>query len=180
MPTKVFETYIKAPVQKLWDFHSSASALRILTPAEQEIQLISKNLDVREGALHEMKTKQFGIWITWKARITKVNPPHGFTDTAEKSPFKSWTHHHDFIENEGDCILRDTIHYELKGGPLAKLIDEVAVSEKLDKMFNYRHRVTKEHLETEQAKINAELFDSATSYVSDFELHEPKEEASTP
>lgn len=167
MPTKVFETKIKAPVQKLWEFHSSASALRILTPAEQEIQLISKNLEVKEGALHHMKTKQFGIWIDWKARITQVNPPHGFTDTAEKSPFKSWIHHHDFIDDDGECILRDTVHYELKGGPLAKIVDELMVSEKLDSMFRYRHRVTKEHLETDKVNVNAELFDKQTTYKSD-------------
>lgn len=160
-------------MQSLWDFHASASALRLLTPPEQEIQLISKDLTVREGIVHELKTKQFGLWITWKARITNVNPPHGFTDTAMKSPFKSWVHHHDFIDDEGHCILRDTIHYEMKAGPIGNLVNALSVEEKIDSMFKFRHKVTKSHLETGKAAVNAELFEKADKYVSDFDLDQP-------
>ncbi|MFM9874435.1 MAG: SRPBCC family protein [Fimbriimonadaceae bacterium] len=173
MPTKVYETYIKAPVQKLWDFHSSPDALRILTPAEQEMQWISKSNPLRDGAIHEFKTKQFGLWISWKARITNVREPFGFTDTAVKSPFKSWVHHHDFIDEDGHCILRDTIHYELKAGPIGKIVNSLSIEEKIDKMFKYRHRTTKAHLETPKAAVNTELFDKQQEYISDMALNEP-------
>jgi len=173
MPTKVYETHIKAPVQKLWDFHAHPDALKILTPPEQEMKWISTSLPLRDGAIHEFKTKQFGLWITWKARITNVQIPHGFTDTAVKSPFKSWVHHHDFIDEDGYCILRDTIHYEMKAGPIGKLVNELTVEEKIDSMFKYRHRTTKAHLETPKAAVNPELFDKEQKYVSDFELDEP-------
>ena len=173
MPTKVYETRIKAPVQSLWDFHASATALRILTPPDQEMQLVSKDLSVREGAIHEFKTKQYGLWITWKARITKVNAPHGFTDTAIKSPFKSWVHHHDFIDEDGYCILRDTIHYEMRAGAIGKLVNSMSVEEKIDKMFKFRHRTTKSHLETTKAAVNTELFEKTDKYVSDFDLDQP-------
>jgi ligand-binding SRPBCC domain-containing protein len=179
MPTKVYETRILCPVQKLWDFHSSANALRILTPPDVEIQVVSTNNDVREGALHVIKSKQFGLWLTWKARISKVNPPFGFTDTAEKSPFKSWIHHHDFIELDGECILRDTIHYQPPGGPIAKLINELMINDRLDSMFHHRHKVTKAMLESEKASVNTHLFDTNQEYVSDFELSEANKQEKT-
>lgn len=170
MPTKVYETHIKAPVQKLWEFHQHPDALKILTPPEQQIQWVTKANILKDGAVHEFKTKQFGLWIGWKARITNVREPYGFTDTAEKSPFKSWVHHHDFIDNEGFCILKDTIHYDLKAGPIGKMINELTVEEKIDKMFKYRHRTTKAHLETPKAAVNPELFDTTREYVSDVDL----------
>ncbi len=173
MPTKVYETHIKAPVQKLWEFHSNPDALKILTPPDQEINWISPTFPLRDGAIHEFKTRQFGLWITWKARITNVREPYGFTDTAVKSPFKLWVHHHDFIDNDGHCILKDTIHYEMKAGPLGKLANELAIEEKIDSMFKYRHRTVKAHLETPKAAVNAELFDKSVQYVRDIDIDQP-------
>ena len=176
MPTKVFETKIKAPVQKLWDFHSTASALKILTPPQQEIQLVSKDLDVKDGAIHHLKTKQFGLWLNWQAKITNVNPPFGFTDTAIQSPFKSWIHHHDFIDQDGESILRDTVHYELKGGIIGKIINQLFVEEKIESMFRYRHRTTKSHLETNKASVNVELFEKNQDYVREVDLDQSKKQ----
>lgn len=168
MVTKVYETRILAPVQKVWDFHSSADALKILTPPGQEVTLLSKDNAVRDGAIHIIQTKKFGLKIVWKAKIHGVRPPHEFTDTAIKSPFKSWTHRHEFIDAEGDTILRDTVTYTPPGGPLRKLVNTMMIEEEIDKLFKYRHRVTKEMNETTAAVINPELIGKEGAHYEPF------------
>lgn len=158
MVTKVFESHIDAPVQKVWDFHNSAEALRLLTPPEQPIKLISKDNRVREGALHIIETKILGIKSVWEARITDVHEPRTFTDTALRSPFKFWKHVHEFIDEEGQTLLRDTITYEPKGGILSGMVNTLMVEDKVKELFQYRHRVTKEHVEFTPAEINEKLF----------------------
>jgi hypothetical protein len=57
----------------------------------------------------------------------------------------------------------------MKAGPIGKLINELSVEETINKMFQYRHRTTKAHLETPKATINSELFDKVKEYVSDLD-----------
>ena len=144
--TRVFESTIECPVEALWEFHSSAEALRILTPPSRKIEVLSKDLEVREGALHVLKVRQFGIPLVWKARISEVHPPIGFTDTAEKSPFKSWRHRHEFIHAEGGSLLRDTVTYEAPFGPLGDLARVLFIDRDIERLFAFRHKATRRAL----------------------------------
>lgn len=157
MVKKVFETRIDAPVQKVWDFYKSAEALKLLTPPNLPITLLSTDNSVREGALHIVQTKIFGRKIVWKARITQVSPPASFRDTAEQSPFKSWTHLHEFIDDEGYTILRDTVEYEPPGGIFKKLVNTFLVEDRLVEVFKYRHRTTRTLMESTPATLNEAL-----------------------
>lgn len=159
MVKKVYESHIAAPVQKVWDFHRSADALKLLTPPGQHVRVLSTRNEVVDGALHILEIKPFGPFKTvWKARISNVQPPHSFTDTAEQSPFKSWHHVHEFIDDEGETILRDTITYEPPGWILRNLVNTLFVSDRIDEMFRYRHKTTKDLVESEPVHVNEELF----------------------
>lgn len=172
MPTKVYETRIRASVQSVWDFLASPLSLRLLTPPDQEMEIVSKDNQLREGVVQEFKTKQLGIWITWKIRVTKVTAPHAYTYSGIKTPFKEFTHHVDLIDDCGESILRETVHYELKGGAIGNLVNAVSSDERLDKYFKFRQRTLRNHMETSKAAINTELFERETEYVSDFALDE--------
>lgn len=145
---KVFSTLVRATVEEVWAFHSSAEALRVLTPKERHVELIDKDLSVREGALHRIRVRQFGLPLLWYARISEVEPPHAFTDTAERSPFPFWRHRHEFLEHPEGCLLKDTVDYVPPGGPLSGLVDALVVSKQLDELFRFRHRATKAALES--------------------------------
>jgi ligand-binding SRPBCC domain-containing protein len=144
--TRVFESKIDCPVESLWEFHSSAEALKILTPPGRKIEVLSEDLEVREGALHVLRVRQFGIPLVWKARISEVDPPMGFTDTAERSPFKSWRHRHEFISAEGGSILRDTVTYEAPFGPFGDLARVLFIDRDIKRLFAYRHDATRQAL----------------------------------
>jgi ligand-binding SRPBCC domain-containing protein len=148
MITRIYECRIAAPVQKVWDFHSSVAALRVLTPPGRQIEPVGDDLDVREGALHVLKFRQFGLTMEWRARISEVDPPRQFVDTAEKSPFPMWRHRHEFIaEGPAETLIRDTIQYEPPGGPLAWLVDRLFIARDLERLFAFRHDATRRTLE---------------------------------
>lgn len=143
----VFETVIRCSQQELWDFHASVSALTKLTPPGTHVIILSDDTAVTEGNLHVLRVKKMGIPIVWKARIHEVTPPSGFTDTAEKSPFARWTHRHAFLETPEGTLLRDTVEYQLPGGPLGVVVNALVVERDLKNMFRFRHQVTKAELE---------------------------------
>lgn len=142
-----FESWIDAPIERVWEFHSSAEALRVLTPPNSRIEVLSDDVRVEEGALHEIRFRFAGFAIEWHARISNVRPPHRFVDTAEKGPFAYWEHVHEFVELEGRTLVRDSLDYRLPLGPLGVLADALFVRRELERTFAYRHEATKRALE---------------------------------
>ncbi len=146
MPQLVFESVLPCSPQLLWEFHASADALKALTPTNRRVEVLSDDLAVRDGALHIIRVRQFGIPLVWHARISEVDPPHGFVDTAERSPFTFWRHHHEFLAHPDGAMLRDTVLYDLPLGPIGMIGDWLFVRRDLNAMFAYRHRRTRELL----------------------------------
>ena len=146
MTIKLFESIIEADRDAVWQFHSSAEALTALTPPHKRIRWISHDLSVREGAIHEFQVKVGPAWLTWKAELFDVNPPVGFGDRAIKSPFKSWTHRREFLEQGSSTLVRDHIAYELPFGFLGALVDKVFMSGDIDRMFKFRHQALERNL----------------------------------
>lgn len=151
MYTKVFELRVDASPEKVWEFHSSAQALSKLTPPNKRVKLLSRDLSVFDGAIHEMRIMLFGfIPSTWRARIDQVTPPYGFTDQAEKSPFAFWRHRHDFIPDGDGTIIRDIVVYEMPFGKLGKAVHKLLLSKDIERLFAFRHQATKKALESGQ------------------------------
>jgi uncharacterized protein (TIGR01777 family) len=82
----------------------------------------------------------------------EVVPGRQFRDVQAAGPFASWRHLHRF-EPEGPdaCRLEDDVAYSLPLGRLGSLIAGAQVRQTLDRMFAYRHAVTKADLETHVA-----------------------------
>lgn len=158
MPTKIYQTIVKAPVQAVWDFHNRPDAFKLLTPPDENVKVITKDMTLRLGAIHEFETKQFGLKIKWKAKLVEVTPPFRFVDVALRSPFKSWKHTHEFEDFEGETIIRDVIEYEAPGGVLKNLVDHLMVEDKIEHLLKHRHKVFHQFLESSKAVINEELF----------------------
>lgn len=144
-----------APVEAVWEFHASVAALPKLTPPDRTVRIVSDELRVVNGALHELEIRMKGIRLRWNARITEVQPPRQFVDTAERSPFAAWQHRHAFHPENGGTRITDTVDYRLPFGPVGALVDYLFVRHDLDAMFAYRHQATRQALESAQAQIPA-------------------------
>ena len=144
MPRLLFETPLPCSPERLWEFHSSADALALLTPPSRKVEVLGGDLQVRQGALHVIRVRQFGVPIVWHARIVECEPPARFVDVAERSPFAFWRHEHAFLPHPGGSLLRDTVEYRLPFGPLGAIADRAFVRRDLERLFAFRHAATLE------------------------------------
>jgi len=72
-----------------------------------------------------------------------------FADRQVHGPFSYWYHRHLFLDDtQGGTILRDEVNYRLPLGMLGEFLGQSFVESRLQKMFDYRHRVTKELVES--------------------------------
>ena len=78
-----------------------------------------------------------------------------FKDVQVEGPFKHWEHSHHFERlSDNECILKDTIHYELPFGALGERLLDRFVRNKLKKILKYRHGIVKRDLEIHRRKKN--------------------------
>lgn len=142
MPTLTFESCLDAPPEDVARFHGSLDALARLSPPGTQVEILGEDTEVRDGALHVLRIRRGPFSMVWKARISEVGP-HGFTDTAEQSPFAAWRHRHDFLPHGPGTLLRDTVEYALPFGVLGRLADRLFVQRQIEALFAHRHRCYK-------------------------------------
>jgi ligand-binding SRPBCC domain-containing protein len=153
VPVVRYESVLRCSPEAVWAFHASPAALERLTPPERNLESAASEggtgdagLPLVDGALHILRFRLGPFRMEWRARISEVDPPNGFTDTAEKSPFSSWRHRHGFLPHEGGCLLVDEIEYELPFGVLGRIAGPL-VRRDIDRLFAFRHRETRKYVD---------------------------------
>ena len=136
---------INCKIEELFQFHTDMRNLVNITPPDTKVTLINKDFVPHEGGVLKIKTVKNFIPTTWEVKIDKMQEPNLLVDIALKSPFKYWKHSHVFTQKGNICELKDIVEYELPFGMLGNLFDFFIQSE-LKKMFDYRHKLTKEIL----------------------------------
>ena len=151
MPTLEFVCDLEAPLERVWAFHNTIDTLFKLTPPDKHARLLDPPAPMRAGVIYRIQVKQFGIVpITMHSIIRDYTPPTGFVDIQApgKGPFKAWQHQHRFEALSPDRTrLTDTVTYEMPLGPLGTLANALFVRHDIEKMFAYRHAVTRRELE---------------------------------
>lgn len=147
--TFVKESIIQASPERVFAFHELPDAFVRLTPPWEASRIIQVAPNLHTGSRAIIETKVFGlIPARWVAEHTLYDPPRMFEDVQVSGPFKSWRHRHIIKPHEQGSILRDEIEYEPPLGFFGRLAAPLAVVPRLEKMFEYRHRVTREWCET--------------------------------
>jgi ligand-binding SRPBCC domain-containing protein len=140
----VMQSIIRASPERVFEFHEQPNVLNLLMPPWESARVIQTAKISEVGAEAIIETKVFGpIKVRWVARHTLYDPPRVFEDVQVKGPFRSWRHRH-FIESHADgAILRDEIDYEPPLGFLGRALSPLLVQKRLEKLFDYRHEVTR-------------------------------------
>jgi len=144
------ETRIAAPPETVFRFHESPDALTQLIPPWENMRVAEAPGSLEPGSVVVLKGRVAGIIpVKWVALHTAYEPPHLFVDRQESGPFAYWLHHHRFIDDgAGGTLLRDEVDYKLPLGPIGQVFGGGFVRVKLDKMFRFRHEVTKRLVES--------------------------------
>lgn len=131
----------------LYDFHLDVKNLQNISPKDVNVKLLNEDFVPQEGAILRLRTVKNFLPMIWEVKIEKMEEPRLLVDVALHSPFASWRHSHIFTQlNETQCELRDVVEYELPFGLFGRVFHGF-VARELEKMFAFRHRVTKEILE---------------------------------
>jgi len=151
---------VAAPLDDVWDFHSTEEGLVALTPGWMNIRIDAvrgpdgePDPEVLEaGSVVESSVRPFGVGPrqSWDSDIVAREHQGGaayFRDVMSDGPFREWTHTHMFYADDGATVLRDRVEYALPLGGLGEAVGPLA-RVGLEPMFRYRHRQTRELLES--------------------------------
>jgi uncharacterized protein len=83
----------------------------------------------------------------WISEHTACEPGRFFRDVMVASPFPRWEHTHSFLPDTADSSwLVDTVEYNLPLGWLGRLLVGAYTRRRLQRVFEWRHKVTAEQL----------------------------------
>ena len=144
----VKESRIAAPPGVVYTFHRSRGALERLTPPWERIRLVSGGDSLRVGSRVVLETYLGPIPLRWVAEHTENEPGRLFADRQVRGPFTRWYHRHLFMDDgSGGAILRDEVDYDPPLGWVGRQIFEGYLREKLTRLFDYRHAITRKIVE---------------------------------
>ncbi|MEZ4238678.1 MAG: TIGR01777 family oxidoreductase [Myxococcota bacterium] len=143
MTTCTYRSALDATARELFDWHAQPAAFERLMPPWDPVRVIARTgtgLDVGNTLTFEAKVGP--ATVRWEARHVACDPPHGFADEQVRGPFASWRHDHRFADGE----LTDVVTYEVPLGPLGRGVAGGAVQRRVDAIFGFRHRRTRDDL----------------------------------
>ena len=145
----VKESRIAAAPEAVFRFHESQDALRQLIPPWEKMAVVASDGSLRVGSRVVLGGRVGWFRVRWVAVHTECDPPHLFADRQESGPFASWYHRHRFLDDgNGGTILRDEVEYRPPLGIVGDLLAGRQIRKKLQRMFDYRHDVTRRLVES--------------------------------
>lgn len=161
MPTFQRRSAMPVSARELYDWHARPGAFRRLAPPFEPVLVASwkggeatRHLsegrqwgDLSDGAEVTLRMKQGPVSMSWLARHEQHIEGEQFVDRQVKGPFAKWVHTHRFVSAAGGTsVLDDHIDYTLPLGPLGALFGGGVARSKLEAMFAFRHRRTRDDL----------------------------------
>jgi hypothetical protein len=99
---------------------------------------------MQKGSMIDYTICLYGIPMNWRTEITDYDPPHSFTDTQIKGPYRTWIHRHCFTAQNGGTLMTDEVRYEVPWGLLGRCARFLFVEREIKKIFDYRRSVIAE------------------------------------
>ncbi|MFL5349172.1 MAG: TIGR01777 family oxidoreductase [Hyalangium sp.] len=136
------------PASELFAWHTREGALERLMPPWESAELVERSGEgLREGTRVVMRMRVGPLWQTWVARHTKYIQDSLFQDEQVSGPFAQWVHTHRFWpEPPSSSVLEDEVIYAPPLGVAGRAFGGGMIRRRLERMFAYRHAVTREDL----------------------------------
>ena len=149
----VKESEIGASAERVFAFHEEPDAFERLQPPWQTTEIVQPPASLEVGTRVVVKLKVGPVWQTIVAEHVAYEPGRMFADRMVEGPFASWLHRHVVTPKGPDrCVLTDDIEYELPLGLPGRIVGGPIARWQLQKMFDYRHEVTRRACEDEPAE----------------------------
>ena len=133
-------------VEDAFAYHERRGALQRLVPPWESVEVEKTDNSLAVGSEVVLKTSLFGVPVRWVAQHTVYEPPRLFADTQLSGPFAKWNHEHHFEAVGEHSSLTDHIDFEVPLGVVGSMLGSKTALGKIESMFAYRHRVTRDDL----------------------------------
>lgn len=137
-----------ADADTAFEWHNRPGALDRLLPPWEEVKILSREGGIKDGDKISLKIS-WGIFdFNWNLKHQDYQEGRQFCDVQENGPFKHWIHRHIFrpIEDSEFSTLKDAVDYRLPFGLLGRILGRKIMTKKLNRLFDYRHTITKKDL----------------------------------
>ncbi|MGZ8435443.1 MAG: SRPBCC family protein [Limisphaerales bacterium] len=143
------ESQIGAPAEVVFRWHEAPDAFEKLIPPWENVRIIERSAPgIKNGTKISLEMRLGPFKRRWVALHTHYEPGRMFRDEQVSGPFSAWVHTH-VIEPRGLhlSLLIDDISYKLPLGLIGQIFGGWLVRRKLKRLFDYRHRVTRQACE---------------------------------
>ena len=146
--TLIKKSTMPVSVEKLANWHNSPGAFGRIQPPWESAKLVKKAKSIADNLEEHIQIKLGPLKKNWIARYHDVIPNQQFCDVQVEGPFKYWDHKHVFKPVDSDTSeLVDDVTYKEPLGLIGRFLGGRVIKNKLQRMFKYRHEVTKADLE---------------------------------
>ncbi|MCH2204932.1 MAG: TIGR01777 family oxidoreductase [Lentisphaerales bacterium] len=134
--------------EKLANWHNSPAAFGRIQPPWESAKILKKAKSIADNLEEHVQIKLGPLKKRWIARYHDVVPNEQFCDVQVEGPFDYWDHKHVFKSIDRDTSeLVDDVTYKEPLGLVGRFLGGRVIQNKLNRMFKYRHEVTKADLE---------------------------------
>lgn len=152
MPEFIHRSRIAASAREVFEWHSRPGAFERLKPPWEKVSVIERSGTIKNGDRITIVMQLGPLRQKWIAEHRDYIPGRQFRDVQIKGPFARWEHTHSMRPDGANaCVLEDRIRYELPFGKVGHLLGARFTHAKLEKMFDYRHRITSDDLQTHKS-----------------------------
>jgi hypothetical protein len=148
--SQLFEARSQMPVGagEVFAWHAREGAFQRLTPPWEQVEVVEhQGNGIHEGTRVVVRMRLGPVSQKWVARHTRYVPGSLFQDEQVSGPFARWVHtHRMWDEPAGSGMLEDEVEYALPVGALGRMVGGGYARQRLERMFAYRHAVTREDL----------------------------------
>lgn len=132
---------VPRPLGGVFAFYADAFNLEAITPPFLRFRVLTPApIEMHEGLAIDYALRVRGVPIRWRSEIPVWEPPHRFVDRQVKGPYSLWHHEHRFESAGNSTVVIDEVDYRPPGGPLAGMVNALAVRRDLLRIFEYRRR----------------------------------------
>ncbi len=147
MPQFERRSEIDAPAAELYRWHALPGAFDRLAPPWRRIEVLEATGGIENGARLVMRIGRPPLAFRWVAVHREHEPGRRFVDVQESGPFARFIHDHRFegLDAERSALV-DRVDWALPLGAFGAAVGGRVALRALDRLFAYRHAVTRSDL----------------------------------
>jgi ligand-binding SRPBCC domain-containing protein len=150
MPIIIHKQLINAPIRICFDLARNVEVHTKTTTdtKEKAVAGITQGL-LEEGDIVTWQATHFGIKQKLTAKVIFMDEPIKFIDVMMTGAFHSFTHTHEFLEENDGTFMVDTFEYKSPLGPLGKIADKLFLEKYMTRFLANRANELKKIAEKE-------------------------------